>query len=95
MFHFFKNRREKKELASVERKERIEKNKAAAQGKIEAATLKMFGKPCPVNSNDVCFPECVHFKRGGVYYMPPWPGCEMDDGHWICSWPKCKLWGEN
>lgn len=94
MFQFFKKQKEKEELAIADRKKRINKSKEIAIENLDSAIAEMFKKPCPINNNDRCFAECIHFKRWSVFYMPPLPGCD-DDGHWETHWPRCKLWGEN
>lgn len=68
----------------------INSNKVIAEQKVFDRKKLMFSKPCPINNNEKCFNECVHFCDGYVYYQSP---LYRDDiGWWFRVYPKCRLW---
>ena len=82
--------KERKEAKKREMAERRAAQKEAAEQKVMLRKADMLKRPCPINKNDKCSENCVHFREGSVLYMPsfrpPVPG------YWNARLPQCRLW---
>ena len=90
MFNFVKRYKERKAKEAEERLALKKANEDVAKLRINKSKELMLSKPCPINNNEKCFDECVHFYEGYIFYMPSFYNDGL--GFWNINFPKCKLW---
>lgn len=90
MFGFIKRYRAKKEQERKIADERQGLQKKQAENEIETFKANMLSKYCPINNQEKCFIDCVHFVDGNVFYLNSFqPGFS---GKWMRTLPVCRLW---
>lgn len=86
-FNLIEIYKQKKLKQKKEIEDKYEKDKEQSENNLEEYTKKMVSKPCPINSNQNCFIDCIHFENGHFFYAG-----EGIFGGWYVIEPKCKLW---
>jgi hypothetical protein len=80
MVNFIKRYKERKAKEIEEQIALKKANEDAAKLRISKCKDFMLSKPCPINDNNNCFDECVHFCEGDIFYMSSFYGVKGGSG---------------
>ena len=89
IFHPIKSYKTSKDAREKAEIKCLEQSKKEASLILVKATKEMTDSRCPFE-NERCFEECIHFKKGRVYFQEGF-GRYWDAGYRVV-YPRCRLW---